>query len=95
MSEITIADNHLSRHSRGVNDVQKSDNSNVKDEISIGSQRWIEEVAAVFKASNRRPSFDKNGAVGEKVDEYQRKYGNSLLKVAKEKYGYNENIGWT
>ena len=85
----TLAENHLSNHSCG--DII---NYNVREKITIGSQEWIEELAGTFKISNRRPSFDKNGAVGEKVDEYQRKYGGRLLKVAKEKYGYVEGKGW-
>ena len=85
----TLAENHLSNHSCG--DIIKD---NVRKKITIGSQEWIEEIAGNFKSSNRRPSFDKNGAVGEKVDEYQRKYGGRLLKAAKEKYGYVEGKGW-
>lgn len=83
----TLAENHLSNYSRGEPITNKV-------RFEKGSNRWIEEIAGIFKASNRRPSFDKNGAVGEKVDEYQRKYGSKLLKVAKEKYGYIEGKGW-
>ena len=91
----TLADNHLSQYSRGDVDNIEIKNNDVSREKVIGSQRWIDEVASIFKYSNRRPSFDKNGASGEKVDEYQRLYGDRLLKVAKEKYGYSEVSGWS
>jgi|10_taG_2_1085330.scaffolds.fasta_scaffold01438_6 hypothetical protein len=91
----TLADNHLSQYSRGdVGNIEIKNNDMSRVRV-IGSQGWIDEVALIFKHSNRRPSFDNNGASGSKVDKYQRLYGDRLLKTSKEKYGYSEVSGWS